>query len=86
MLLHEQAGHVKTREEFVAFVLALRKDLIQNSDKDEWENPTLERFLEALAAWTTDSDGYYRNNKIPVPENVSWNVFANILMAAKIYE
>lgn len=40
---------VRTREDLAAFVLALRQDLLSN--QAAWENPTLERFLEALAAW-----------------------------------
>jgi hypothetical protein len=31
-------------------------------------------------------DGYYQNNNIPIPENIDWKVFANILIGAKMYE
>jgi hypothetical protein len=31
-------------------------------------------------------EGYYQNNKMPIPENINWKVFANILVAAKMYE
>jgi hypothetical protein len=41
--------------------------------------------LEGIAIWTEDMDGYYHNNK-PIPENIEWKVFANILIAAKMYE
>jgi hypothetical protein len=36
--------------------------------------------------WVEDMDGYYKNNNIQTPENISWNFFANVLYAAKIYE
>ena len=73
-----------TREQFSQFIDALRKDLQDN--KDEWENPSLASFLEAMSSWVADMDGFYMNHdKIP-PESVSWAVFANILYAAKVYE
>ena len=52
-----QLEDIQTREDLVAFVRALLADLVENADKAEWENPTLERYLEALAAWTEDLDG-----------------------------
>ncbi|MGH7970069.1 MAG: DUF7660 family protein, partial [Limisphaerales bacterium] len=43
-------------------------------------------FLEALGAWVQDMDGYYRNQGKPVPEQLDWKTFSDILMAAKMYE
>jgi hypothetical protein len=31
-------------------------------------------------------EGYYINKNIPIPENVSWKTFADILMGATMYE
>jgi hypothetical protein len=31
-------------------------------------------------------DGYYQNQKRETPRNVNWKVFADALMAARIYE
>jgi len=44
-----------------------------------WENPTLERYLEAMGAWLKDS----RNSE---KEQPSWELIADMLRAAKIYE
>jgi len=74
---------MKTREDFVAFVEAFRKDLVQ--DPEAWHNTDLPSFLEALAAWVADTNDDYFNQKKPTPENVSWNIFADILMAASVY-
>jgi hypothetical protein len=52
----------------------------------EWENKTLPDYLESMASWTEDMDGYYQNMGLPMPENINWKVFANILVAAKMYE
>jgi hypothetical protein len=40
---------IKSRPDFVAFVAELEADL--KSHPNEWQNLTLEIFLEALGAW-----------------------------------
>lgn len=75
---------VRSREDLATFVLALRQDLLAN--RAEWENPTLEQFLEALAAWCTDMPGYFLNRGVEQPEQPDWNLVARMLMAASIYE
>lgn len=77
-------GAVTTKAEFVELVRSLRADLVQNPE--QWENVTLESFLEAMAAWVEDMEGYYRNNGLPHPENVPWRVFADVLLASRMYE
>ncbi len=64
------------------------KVLLDNlkNNPEEWENRTLEEFLGAMASWIEDMEGYYMNNNHPAPENVNWKVFAEILVAAKMYE
>jgi len=50
-----------------------------------WTNATLHEYLEAFAAWLTDSDGYYTNqNRVP-PGN-GWEIVNDALRAATIYE
>ena len=84
MTLAEHTNSIRSREDFVAFVKALRKDLHDNPAT--WENANLERFLEALAAWVEDMDGYYANRGKPVPQQPDWKAAAEMLMAAKMYE
>lgn len=50
-----------------------------------WENGSIDRYLEALAAWLTDSDGYYLNQRRTPPSN-AWEVINDALAAATIYE
>ena len=83
MTLDEQIDRMKTRKDFVIFVQALRKDLIQNPEI--WHNTDLPSFLEALAAWVADTDDCYFDQKNSTPENVPWNIFARILMGASVY-
>jgi len=66
------------------FVLALRDDLLAN--QSEWENPTLDGFLEALAAWCHDMPGYFQTQGEQKPEQPDWRLIARMLMAASMYE
>jgi hypothetical protein len=82
--LNELVPTIKTRADFVRFVRALAENL--DSAPDEWENPTLLTYLEALAAWTEDMDGYQHNRGEVMVESIDWQTVANIFLAAKIYE
>lgn len=68
---------IKTRGDFIAFLKLLEQDLKHN--RDDWENPDLERFLEAMSAWLTDTNG-------KGSDDPSWALFASALLAAKVYE
>jgi len=83
MGLIDQCNSVRSREDFVAFATALAKDFRDN--RDSWENASLDRFLEALAGWVNDMDGHYINKGVSPPQS-DWNVLAEMLMAAKMYE
>ena len=78
------AQNVKSKDDFISFMAALIHDLKNNPDA--WENQSLEAYLEAVQSWVEDMDGYYANNNKPVPDNISWKVFADTLIAAKMYE
>ncbi|AVJ16094.1 hypothetical protein CLM71_02550 [Serratia sp. MYb239] len=75
---------VSSKDGLVKLVLALAKDLKDNPD--EWENKDLSSYLEAIASWIEDMDGYYENTNQPLPKDTNWKVLADILMAAKVYE
>jgi hypothetical protein len=83
---------VTSRATFVAFIEELRADLLASGAAEArapssgygpavggWENPTLERFLDALATYATDA-GHQ------IQEPPQWHTFAQLLAAAKIYE
>ena len=75
---------VSSKDGLVKLIVALAKDLKYNPD--EWENKDLSSYLEAIASWIEDMDGYYENTNQPLPKDTNWKVFADILMAAKVYE
>ncbi len=75
---------VQTREDLAEFVRALHQESLTNGSA--WENSTLERFLEALAAWISDMDGYFKNQGVPEPNQPDWHLVGQMLFAATIYE
>ncbi len=84
MTLLEDHASIHSREDFVVFVRALRKDLHDNPAS--WENPNLERFLEALGAWVEDTYNLYLKQGKPIPQHLDWKAVGDMLMAAKMYE
>jgi hypothetical protein len=74
---HEVTDH----QSLSVFVAGLRSE-----GTESWENETLDRYLEALAAWLADSPGYFANRGEAVPEEPSWMLIANMLAAARTYE
>ncbi|EOA7290397.1 DUF7660 family protein [Proteus mirabilis] len=75
---------INTREDFVQFLELLSSNARDNLN--EWENKDLPSYFESMISWVEDMDGYYLNQKLPIPENVNWKFIADILMAARVYE
>lgn len=84
MNLKHEVDAVSSRDDFVKFVDMLRGDL--SLHRAEWQNATLDDFLEALSAWVQDMDGYYLNNQLPIPTSPDWKNVAEMMLAAKYYE
>ncbi len=82
--LLKAAEQVHDRESFITFVSTLSADYKLN--RASWEHQDLVTFLEALASWIEDMDGYYENMGTESPKNVDWGIFKDALMAARIYE
>jgi hypothetical protein len=87
--LDRLAGRVYSRDSFVAFLDAFRADLhgelASPSEKTawgagEWSHPDLEGFLETLGAWLTDSA------RFDDLDPKAWKAFAEMLLAARVYE
>lgn len=72
----------KSFQEFVGLLLADYK-----ANKDNWDNNTLDLFLEAIEAYAGDLDGYYLNNHPEIDaDKATWRAFADILRGAVTYE
>lgn len=79
-LADQPPDNIESREQFIAFVELLAAEIEQGGE--EWENPDLLRYLDAMAAWSRDWFDKYGEPKPPP----NWKVFAQILDAARDYE
>ena len=84
MNLIEAHAAIRDREDLVRFLAALREDL--KSKPETWENTDLESFLEAMQSWVNAMEGYYKNHGRVMPNPPTWQMFADILMGARVYE
>ncbi|MET9170206.1 hypothetical protein ABZX64_03870 [Streptomyces misionensis] len=75
---------VGSREDLAAFVRFLRRSHAE--ERSSWENADLPGFLDALAAWIDDADGWYGNTGRELPPGGDWTFFARALQAATMYE
>lgn len=74
-----------TKKEFIQFIENLRLDFIQN--KEQWENKTIEDYLEAISRYTEDINGYYKNTNQDIDlKEIDWKVFSDILKGSSMYE
>ena len=84
MNFFEKIRPIKTRGDFVFFVYQLSKDYRENSES--WQNQDIGTFLEALAAWVEDMDGYCLHQRPPLTDKPDWRNVADMLLAAKRYQ
>ncbi|MFA5205392.1 MAG: hypothetical protein WC708_13425 [Lentisphaeria bacterium] len=82
--LHIAAKTVSSREDYIRFLEQMASDFRTN--KAAWENQDVSAFLEAMASWIEDMDGYYLNQKMDVPADINWRFMTDVLMAARVYE
>ncbi|WP_431093333.1 DUF7660 family protein [Pseudomonas brassicacearum] len=83
--LCECAKAVSTRAGFVDFVEMLSRDYVSN--RDEWQNDTLDQFLLRLSGFASDMGGCYKNMGEAVDvEKITWRIAAEMLIAATVYE
>ncbi|MCF5668704.1 hypothetical protein [Pseudomonas marginalis] len=79
MELHEQLDQVKDANTFLAFAHALAED----KSNGDWENGTIEAFLDGAIEWAEASN--FGVDQGLQPSN-PWRQFANFLYCGKIYE
>lgn len=81
MDLGEMAQQVKSKEDFVNFLQVLINDFETNNE--EWENPELGRYLEAMERFLEGSSDKSINKIDFTP---SWSLFARLMVVAIVYE
>jgi hypothetical protein len=77
---HVATGGISSRDDFADFMQAVLQDY-EAGGEQQWENGTLHRFLDALSAfgWARVVDGGDQ-------ETPSWQLFAEMIVAATGYE
>jgi hypothetical protein len=70
-------AHPGTADDVLRSLRELTESLQRNPDS--WENPTLERYLEAMTRWLEAM-------KDRVGDKPCWELFALILESGKVYE
>lgn len=84
MDINQQLEKIKTKQELIVFIKSLRDDF--KHDKENWQNLTLEAYLESMEAWLNDSGDRPMNTGKKIEELSKWELVATILYAGKIYE
>lgn len=84
MNLESQVNTINSRESLTVFVHSLARSLKESPS--DWENANLEGFLDALAAWVEDMDGYFENRGESTPQTPDWKLIGQMLLAARVYE
>jgi hypothetical protein len=84
MDIFEKADNVRTRGDLVSFIYALLEEFRER--RGEWENPTLESYLDALAAVVDGLDARFANQGLQLPAEPTWQLVADILLTARTYE
>lgn len=84
MSLEARADARMTRKDLAAFIGQLADSFLE--EREWWENADLESFLRAWSAWLEDMDGFFLNLGEQIPAEPSWQLVAQMLLAARVYE
>ena len=77
MPVWEALEQVKDKESFLFFLKRLSEDFAENPD--EWQNGTIESYLECIAAWLKSDD----DKELA---HTDYKEMAKLFYAGKIYE
>jgi hypothetical protein len=80
MALPSDYKEVRSKEELITLIF----ELLDDNDAIEWKNDTAYTFLQAMAAWLEDADGFYKNANLKVDaKEPSWQLLADAMQAAR---
>ena len=83
-MIEDEVEGIDNRVDLARFIQRLKHDLEVN--EDEWENPDLPRFLDALGGWIESMPGYFKNRGEELPDEPDWKLVGIALLAARSYE
>ena len=83
--IEDQAEILDGLSDFQVFLHDLARNL--QSTPKVWDNDTLKDYLNGMAMFALGIKGYYQNNHPEIdPEQPTWRVFADILLAGRVYD
>ena len=82
--MNEILKNIKTKKDFIDFINILFNDI--NENPEEWEDKSVNSYLESMQSWVENMEGYYNNTKQEIPQDINWNFIATLLYVGKIYE
>jgi hypothetical protein len=82
--LYNKLENISSREDLAIFVRSIVDDYLAH--KNDWENTTIDKYLEALAAVIEGIESGYQNTGKKLPDRPNWKFFGEILLAATAYE
>ncbi|MGQ1945208.1 DUF7660 family protein [Ornithobacterium rhinotracheale] len=71
--IYEFAKKVNSKQDFIQFLNFLINDY---ENKNDWENDTIDLFLDGMMGYIQDS----------LTDEISWKNLTEIFLAAKVYE
>jgi hypothetical protein len=78
-------AQVRSRDQLIGHIFHLMDDF--DGAGDHWQNQDIYTFLQAMAAWLNDCEGYYRNVGQAVDvERASWQLLADAFSAGAVYQ
>jgi hypothetical protein len=84
MNLDAMANAPMSRDDFQRFLLELASSA--RHEPTAWSNETLSTYLEASANWLADVEGFFAYRGEDIPAEPTWQLFAQILVAGRVYE
>jgi hypothetical protein len=84
MELYDFTETIKSKEDFEQFICMLLIDL--KNESSDWENKDLSSFLRAMHDYAGSLKEKDQNGQVLASNQPSWRLFAELLMAARVYE
>lgn len=84
MNLGERVRNIHDRDSLVRLIREISDQI--STHGEECSNSNLPSFLEAMASWIEDMDGYYASRGEESPQKLTWRNLGEIIVAALVYE